>query len=176
MGRLKYLGRANVKFIKSSTSKVIRIDEGGLTGHAVLIKIHEVVRPLVVENDVVRTCIYDNGHTEIGWLPDGENWMLWFFYDNHGKIIDWYFDVTRENAVDVDGNPYCDDLYLDIALLPDGQILVLDEDELRAALEAGSITADEFAMAYRVKDELVSTISVDKMEAFSARLLSLFDN
>lgn len=53
------------------------------------------------------------------------------------EIVEWYTDITRKNAVDENRNPYCDDLYLDVALLPDGSVLVLDENELKNALDSG---------------------------------------
>ena len=176
MYKRKYLGRAH-SCIKTCTTQKIRVDEENFHGYAALIKIEEVHRPLFVGEKSSEICIYDNGYSELCWLPDNENWMLWALYDNHGCIIEWYFDITRINAVDEkSGEPYCDDLYLDAALLPDGKIIILDEDELIAARDNGDISQDEFDLAYRSLNRLLENkiISVEFMETLCSGLLALF--
>ena len=132
--------------------------------------------PRIVGDAGSIVCIADNGYSELNYLPDNENWQLYAIYNNHGDIIEWYFDISRKNSVDENGNPYCDDMYLDLALMPDGRILIFDEDELRSAYENGGITTDEYNMAYRVKDELMERgiIDITYMGDFCAKLLSLF--
>jgi predicted RNA-binding protein associated with RNAse of E/G family len=158
--RRKYLGHPYKDYIKTSSSRIARVDQGALKGYASYLAIKEVNRPLIIAPDAggAEICLYNNGYSEICFLPDNDNWMLWALYDNNGKIIEWYFDITRKNRVDEKGNPYCDDLYLDIVLMPDGKTIILDEDELQNALDNGNITKDEYDMAYRVKDELLKKI------------------
>lgn len=172
--RRKVLGRINKDYIKAFTSQILKVQEADMNGYAALIQIQEVHWPFIAGE----TCLYDNGHSEINFLPNGACWQLSALYDANGDIIEWYFDITKKNAVDEVGNPYCDDLYLDAALMPDGQILILDEDELKDALDSGQITQREFAMAYAVLDELKEKkiLSVPYMEAFCARLRLLFQN
>ena len=172
MEKRKYLGSANKNYIKSFSSEIIRVNEEDIKGYASFMKVGEVHRPFMVGE----TCLYDNGYSEIGFLPDDEYWNLWAMYDDHGDIIEWYFDITRKNAVDEDGKPYCDDLYLDAVLMPDGQILVLDEDELKDALDNLKITKNEFDMAYVVLNELKEKkiLDVIYMENLCSRLLQLF--
>ena len=172
MGKRKYLGKVNEHYIKNSKSEIIRVDEQDIKGYASFIKIKEVHRPCMVGN----ICIYDNGYKELCFLPDDEHWTLWALYDDKGDIIEWYFDITRKNAVDEYGNPYCDDLYLDAALMPDGQIIILDEDELKDALDNDKITQNEFDMAYDALDKLKENniLNVKYMEMLCSRLRSLF--
>ena len=173
MEKRKHLGTANKKYIKSFSSKIIRIDEEDIKGYASLLKVEEVHRPYMVGDGV---CLYDNGYSELCFLPDNEHWTLWAIYDENGDIIEWYFDITRKNSVDESGTPYCDDLYLDAALMPDGQIFVFDEDELKDALDSGKISQDEFDMAYIVLDELKvkKIIDVAYMKTLCSRLQLLF--
>ena len=177
MERRKYLGRANEKFIKTFTSQIIRIDEENISGYAALVKIEKAHHAFFVGNEDFKICIADNGYSELCWLPDNENWQVYAIYDDKNCIVEWYFDITRKNAVDEKGTPYADDIYLDAALMPDGRVLILDEDELRAALDNGNIAQDEFDMAYRVLNRLIEDkfISIDFMEQLCTRLFALFE-
>lgn len=150
MERRKYLGCANEYYIKSYQAKTIRVDEKGIVGYVSLIKIKEVNRPFMA-GDI---CLYNNDYSELCFLPDGGNWTLFAIYNDKDEIVEWYIDITKKNALDENGNPYCDDLYLDAVLMPDGTLLVLDEDELKNALDSGDITTDEYYYAYRVLEEL----------------------
>ena len=172
MERRKYLGRVNPQYIKAFSSQIVRVDEHDLKGYAALVQIKEVFHPFFVGE----TCLYDAGYSEINFLPDGAFWQLSAIYNHKSEIVEWYFDITRKNAVDEDGKPYCDDLYLDAALLPDGQILVLDEDELIEALDSGNITRCEYDMAHATLQQLMAdeTISVPVMETLCTRLMVLF--
>ena len=176
MKRRKYIGRAIKDYLKSFTSKIISVDEENLIGHASYIQVEEVNRPFIVGEKGAEICLANNGYSELSFLPKDEYWRLCAIYDNHGKIVEWYIDITRENGVDEEGNPYFDDLYLDLVVKPEGEILVLDEDELLEARENGNITADEYNMAYRVKDDLIErkVVDVGYLEHLCSILMSLF--
>lgn len=172
MGGRKYLGGANKSFIKDFSAKVIRVDEQDLKGYAAFVDVIKVHRTLVVDG----LCLYDNGYSELNYLPEGEFWQLSAIYDQKGDIVEWYFDMTAKNGVDSEGKPYCDDLYLDAVLTPRGEIKILDEDELQQALDDGNITEDEFNLAHRVLEELLTKkiIGVDYMQKLCARLKAMF--
>lgn len=176
MEKRKYLGRYEHECIKSMTSKTIRSDDIGVAGYASLVHIQEVNRPYIVGEKGSEICIADNGYSELNFLPDNDNWYLTAIYDNHNRIIEWYFDVTRKNAVDENGDPYCDDLYLDAALMPDGRILIFDEDELANALKDGMVSRQDFDMAHGVIKRLIDEKIIDAvyMETFCLKLKSLF--
>ena len=176
MGRRKYLGRGFKDYFKTYASKVIRIDKDNIKGYASLIEIEEVNRPFFVGEKGAEFCLYDNGYSELGFLPDNENWMVWVLYNEKCEIFEWYFDITRENSADGNGEPYCEDMYLDAVLFPDGQIMVLDENEFLEARDNGDITQDEFDMGYRVLNRLIENIlKVEYMEKFCKRLRGCFN-
>lgn len=176
MERRKYLGRYDKDFIKSIVSRTVRTDDIGIFGYAALIQIQEVHRPYMVGEKNAEICIADNGYSELTFLPDNENWQLTAIYDDNNAIIEWYFDVTRKNTVDENGNPYCDDLYLDAALMPDGRILIFDEDELKNALNNGTVNQKDFDMAHEVLKKLIDEkiIDIEYMEMLCSKLRSLF--
>ncbi|MDR2590362.1 MAG: DUF402 domain-containing protein [Oscillospiraceae bacterium] len=160
MERRKYIGRP-ADYIKKSSKKIMRIENDNLKGYAAFLFIEEVYNPRFVGEKGREICIADKGYSELCYLPDNENWMVWAIYDNNGKIIEWYFDISKTNSVDKDGNPYCDDLYLDIALMANDEILILDEDELLDAYNNGKITKDDYDLAYNIKEKLITEKIVD---------------
>ena len=177
MERPKYLGRYDKDLIKSIISKTVRTDELGIAGYVAYVQIQEVHYPYMVGEKGSEICIANNGYSELTFLPDNENWQLTAIYDNHNEIVEWYFDITRKNSVDEKGNPYCDDLYLDAALMPDGRILIFDEAELKNALNNGNVSQQDFDMAHRVLKKLIDEKIIDKayLSELCARLLSLFE-
>lgn len=68
-------------------------------------------------------------------------------FDNNGNIVQWYIDVCLENGLDND-IPYLDDLYLDIILLPSGEVIQKDADELEEALINGIIDKSLYDSAW----------------------------
>ena len=172
MERRKYIVNVNRSYINKCSSQVVRIDEDNIKGYSALIQIEEVNRPFMAGE----LCLSDKGYSELAFMPDNENWMVWAMYDDQSKIIEWYFDITRKNSVDETGSPYCDDMYLDAALMPDGRIIILDEDELSDALDNGNITQAEFDTAYKVLNELIEKkiITVEYMEKFCSKLKEAF--
>jgi predicted RNA-binding protein associated with RNAse of E/G family len=177
LGRIKYLGEPYKKYIKKSSSRITRIGDLNYNGYIGYMKIYEVNYPFIVELDGKKICLYNDGYNELCYLPDNENWMVWAIYDNNGKIIEWYFDITKENSIDKDGKPYCDDLYLDIVLMPDGKIIVLDEDELKDAYNSKTINEEEYKLAYRIKDKLIEEkiIDVEYMEKLCEKLFGVIN-
>ena len=169
MKKRRYLGQS--KHIKTATVSVIRVDKEDLKGSVATVQIHEVNNQ-IVENGI---CFHADGFSRIEFMPDHENWALTAIYDEEGKIVEWYFDMTKENGID-DGRPYIEDLYLDIALFPDGRVVVLDEDELQDALDSGEITVAEFELAYQSLAKLKASgvLTVEYMTNFCARLKELF--
>jgi predicted RNA-binding protein associated with RNAse of E/G family len=167
-----FLGRANEYYIKSYQAETIRVDEKDIAGYASLLKIEEINRPFMA--GVI--CLYNKGYSELCFLPDGENWTLFAIYNDKDEIVEWYIDITKKNALDEDGNPYCDDLYIDAVLMPDGTLLILDEDDLKNALDRGDISNADFELAYRVLYELKNKgiLNTAYMSTLCARLKLLF--
>ena len=170
MERRRYIGQK--KFAKVFFSEIIRVDEEDLKGYSSFLKIQEVHKPIIVGNFI----ICDNGYSMIEFLPDGEHWALEAIYDENNHIVEWYFDITSKNSIDKEGRPYNEDLYLDAVVMPDGQVLVFDEDELKEALHDGKITLEEFDMAYETLDKLreKGILDVAYLEALCSRLRLLF--
>jgi predicted RNA-binding protein associated with RNAse of E/G family len=108
-----------------------------------------VREPLWVELGTRRLCLADAGYSWLQHFPaDEAHYALTTMFDARGQIVQWYFDICREHALDARGVPWFDDLYLDIVLAPPDGPLLLDGDELADALRGGAITRAEHDLAW----------------------------
>ena len=75
-----------------------------------------------------------------------------------------YIDIIDEQGNDTDGVPYFYDLYLDLVVYPDGTIIKDDMDELENAFRDGDISQQQFDLALRTSDHLISGLLSNKDE------------
>lgn len=141
-------------------------------GYASKISIKSVNKRIVIDD----ICYGDNGYEWYIFLPDKENWCISVMYDNSMQIIEWYIDITYKNDVNEEGIPFHLDLYLDIAIYPDKRIVLLDEDDLKTALDEEDITQEMYDMAFKVRKQLLASklVDVEYLQAFSERLRANF--
>ena len=133
--------------------KKIRIDEDYFKGYVCVLKFENIEKPLIVYNGKENICIKNNNYEWIEVYPDGERYAITIMYDNNKDIIEWYFDISKKIGIE-NGIPYEDDLYLDLVIMPNGEKIVIDEDELLNAKENGDITQEDVKLAYEVLQKL----------------------
>ena len=184
--RKKIIGNAG--FLRTITRYDRELRRTG-DGVAALTVMREVPKPLIVDarsgaearanpGDVRPLCLAGDGYRWLSYLPDGAYWGFCAIFNADGALVEWYYDMTRANFTDGDGEPCYDDLYLDIALMPDGAALTLDDDELQDALDGGVISRADFELAWATHDALIAdgTAGLAGARALTARLLALFDD
>ncbi len=96
-------------------------------------------------------------------------------YDGNNKnIVEWYFDIAKEIGKE-NNRLYEDDLYLDVVVTPTGEVILLDEDELKDALEKGQITNLDYENAYKEASKLMEQLKdkKDKLQEFTDKYLKL---
>jgi len=105
-------------------------------------------------------CVIDDNFYILEVIPKNENYAMRLFLDDKGKILEYYFDVCKNNSLDEKYKIPCyDDLYLDITIDGrNGNINILDEDELEEALEKKDITKEEYELVMKVKNKLLQEI------------------
>ncbi len=119
-------------------------------------KLISVREKFIIKNNL---CVMDDGYYVFEVIPKNENYAMRLFLDNNKKPLEYYFDITKNNNLDEETNiPYYDDLYLDITYC-EGDINILDEDELVEAYNTGDITKEEYELVYKVKDKLLEEIN-----------------
>lgn len=79
-------------------------------------------------------------------------------FNANGDKVQWYIDICLCNGIEND-IPWMDDLFLDIVLLPSGEIIEKDADELEDALTAGIIDKPLYDLAWNEVKNLKSLIS-----------------
>ncbi|CAM3010186.1 DUF402 domain-containing protein [Hathewaya histolytica] len=138
------------------------IDRDEFRGYAAISYFKKVTAPRYAEMNGVDYLILDEGHTWIQYFPEGLNYAVTVMFDCNKKIVQWYFDICTSNKIDERGIPYFNDLYLDVVLLPKGDTMLLDEDELEEALKIGDITEEEYHMAKEVAEDILKELKEDK--------------
>lgn len=121
------------------------VKEIHFTGDIYYYNFIEVKDKIVIPNG---KCIMDNNYKWLEFYDYNSKVKLTAIYDENNKIIEWYFDIAREIEKE-NGIPFEDDLYLDVVVTPTGEILLLDEDELKEALNRMEITKEEYKNAYK---------------------------
>jgi hypothetical protein len=94
-------------------------------------------------------------------------------YNENNEIIEWYFDIARKIGKE-NGMPYEDDLYLDVVVTPTGDITLLDEDELKEALDRFEVNESDYDMAYNEAKKLIELLedNKDKLKVFTDKYLN----
>lgn len=123
-----------------------RIDKDFFKGYVCYIKIAGE-KPLFVNNGVEDICVKNDNYEWLEVYPDNSNYAITVMFDDKQNLIEWYFDISKKVGIE-NGIPYEDDLYLDMVITPDGQELVLDEDELKEAFKNKVISSKDVELAY----------------------------
>lgn len=135
-------------------------------------KIIKIKEPFFSSKDLR---LLDNGYYIAEVIPKKENYSMRVFFNNNKERLLYYFDITLENGLDKETNiPFYDDLYLDV-VLRNGEIEILDEDELSDALNKQLITKDQFDLAHSTMDSLIESIQSKKNKYIKLDLENYLD-
>ncbi len=118
-------------------------------------KLISVRVPFIIRDNL---CVMDDGYYILEVVPKNENYSMRLFLDSDKKPLEYYFDINKFNGFDeVLKIPFCDDLYMDITYY-NGEIKILDEDELIDAYNQGDVLPEDYEMAYKLRDKLLEEI------------------
>ena len=117
-------------------------------------KLIKVDKKFVLSNGLV---VMDDNYYVFEVVPKNKNYAMRLFLDDKKKPLEYYFDICKNNGLSDDLVPFYDDLYLDITYL-DGEINILDEDELDEALKIHDITNEDYELVMNVRDILLEEI------------------
>lgn len=140
--------------------KNILVKEENFSGEIYLYYFNEAVNKIVMPNG---KCILDNNYKLLEFYDFNSKIKLSAFYDENNEIVGWYFDIARKIGKE-NGLPYEDDMYLDVVVTDTGEIILLDEDELKEALDKKQITELEFENAYKEAYQLMDRLQNKKQE------------
>jgi predicted RNA-binding protein associated with RNAse of E/G family len=170
---IKTLSRLSWQRVVKRKYAQMAVSDESFTGQASLIQMEEITAPLVKTYDGVALTIVDRGYFWMQLAPNGKKYWLTVMMDTAGNIISYYFDITDSNVLCIDGDSYFYDLYLDVVLLPNGNLYLLDEDELKEALRQGEINHEQFDNAYDTARMLLKCLP-NRAQELKAYCLHLF--
>ncbi|MBR0236309.1 MAG: DUF402 domain-containing protein [Clostridia bacterium] len=120
-----------------------------------LIRFNKLASPsFCTYDDGIKITIIDEGYFWLQLAPKNELFWLTALFDKDGKFDHAYFDMTDYNVIDGKRTYFCD-LYLDVAIKSHGEVFILDEDELLAALDGGEITKYQYEKAHRTAKKVI---------------------
>lgn len=152
------------------------IDTEDFTGHVTLLSLDEVREPLWVTFATgERVCIVDKGYTWLQHFPQDAYHSMTTMFDAQGNIVQHYLDVCLHNGIDADGVPWFEDLFLDVIVMPSGESMVMDEEELDEALQNGVISQVLYDLAWRETRQLLDQIERDTFPLLGLCYLHLED-
>jgi uncharacterized protein len=163
----KFSDRANWRRILKKSYACISFDEPQFRGFVTLFRIHELREPLWKEYGGKRMCLADRGYLWMQHYPKGEHFVVTTMFDPSGNVVQWYIDVCKTQGVTDQQVPWFDDLFLDIVVLPTGEVMLLDEDELEEALDEGQITERDAELAERTARRLLDSIRQKRFPYFA---------
>ena len=132
-----------------------------------LIFLDDVAAPLTVDSAGKQVKIVEKGYSWLQIAEEGQKWWLTSMFDEHGTLLQLYFDITAGNLFDDTDNPRFRDMYLDIIMNTDEEICILDGEELSDALSRGEITPQEYAQTRQACDELYRLLTAHSAEVLA---------
>lgn len=138
--------------------------QGGMLG---ILHIKQVKEPSYKQYNNRKICIAHNGYTWIQYFISEKHFVITAMLNENKELVQYYIDVAKEYKIDGRGLPYFDDLYLDVVLLPNGEMYVLDEDELEEAYTDGDIIKEEYDLAWNTAKWIIKKIEEEDFLWFS---------
>lgn len=162
----------NMEIVENGNLKIKTFNNSDFRGDIALIKFNKMYKPYIVEN--INLCMANDNYKWIEFYDYSKKYRLTAMYNDRNEIIEWYFDIARKIGKE-NGMPYEDDLYLDVVVTPAGEIILLDEDELKEALNRMEITNLEYENAYKEAEQLINKLknNRDKLKEYTDKYLKL---
>lgn len=159
----------HLKNEKDIICKSISTKTNEFTGDIFLYELKNVKKRYVLPSGV---CIIDNDYKWLEFYDYNLKIKLTATYNEKNKIIEWYFDISRKIGKE-NGIPYEDDLYLDVLVVPNGEIKLLDEDELETARKRLEVSENDYKMAYKEANNLIEKLknNKEKLKEFTDKYL-----
>ena len=173
MFKRRYAERFNSKMfsVKDMTTKMKSIEEKNFTGDVYFYHFKDVDKKFILENGKV---IMDNDYIWLEFYDYSAKVKLTAMYDENKKMIECYFDIANEIGKE-NGIAYEEDLYLDVVVTAKKEIILLDEDELKDALDRADITELDYKNAYKEANNLIKRLEKqpDSLMEFTDKYLNM---
>jgi uncharacterized protein len=166
----KFGDRANWRRVTQRKFATRYVENQYYTGYITLYTIQALREPLWKTYGKHTFRIADKGYSWLQYYPKDAHYIITAMFNEKSEVVEWYIDVCRNQGVTDQGVPWFDDLYLDIVVLRNGEVFLLDQDELDDALSRRIITARDYELAMQTVREVLHQIDA---HAFPYFLMSL---
>ena len=136
----------------------------GHPGRESALHIQKVTAPLWVKEGYGEICIADAGHSWVQVACHGQPYWLTAMFDRNDRFLQIYFDIARPPCFDDPDDPVFEDLYLDVVLTSQLELVVMDREELEAALETGEIDRETYDFARNSCQTLLQWLESHKQD------------
>ena len=99
-----------------------------------------------------------DGYALLTHFPHAARHVIATIFDADSYIVLWWVSLCREHGLDERLVPWYDDLRAHVVVLPDGMVLLRDEEALDAAVAEGALTPEERALARQELRQLVAAL------------------
>ncbi|WP_433946564.1 DUF402 domain-containing protein [Paenibacillus sp. SN-8-1] len=162
----KFGDRANWRRVTRRQFTSRYVDNENFTGYITLYSIQALKEPLWKSYGTHTFRIADKGYSWLQYYPKGSNFIVTAMFDDKQQIIEWYIDICKSQGITDQGVPWFDDLYLDIVVLKNGEVFLLDQDELDDALAQRLISPRDYELAAETTRELLHAIDAHTFPFF----------
>ena len=146
--------------VEKIEQKLQSINEEDFVGDIYLDYFKQVSKPYILDNG---TCLMNTNYKWLEFYDYNSKVKLTAMYDENNNIVEWYFDIARKIGKE-NGIPYEDDLYLDVLLFSNGEVILLDKEEFEEAYKRNEMTKQEYDEAYKIAKELMQRIKGKQQE------------
>ncbi|GFI22814.1 hypothetical protein IMSAGC011_01590 [Lachnospiraceae bacterium] len=155
-----------------------QVDMPQIKGYIGLLTINTVLEKQIWKYNNEDVVVCDNGYHWLTIMPCDEFYCITVMMDNNFKMKVCYIDMIDAQGYDDDNIPYFYDLYLDLVVYPNGDIITDDIDELQGALETGEITKLQYNRAITTSQKLQYGLLSDigKFKDYIKEILSILES
>lgn len=101
-------------------------------------------------------CIAADGYKWLQQFPELANYAVTSMYDERDKLVQSVVTVCKSQGVTSGNIPWYDDLYLNVVILPSGQLYVTGEDRLDEAVRRGELGEADKRLAWETANLVVN--------------------
>ena len=102
-----------------------------------------------------------------------EGYKVSKFYRQDNSVLYWYCDIVDYDYNEAENSLTVTDLLADVVVFPDGQVRVVDLDEMADALEQGLITSEQLTAGLHRLNNLLAVIYRDKFDRLQSPIEQL---
>lgn len=152
--KTKYADYPELKEIVNREFKKVELDDG-FFAVVTLLNIIEVSKEREVPRSYGKETILANGYKWLTLYPREEKYTVTAIFNERNEVVEFYFDIAKKVKYKAKV-PFTKDLFLDVVLTKENDVIFLDEDELDDALNNKVINKTDFELAKKTADKIVN--------------------